>query len=103
MAIRYLASPLVSKDDLKVLADASLAASKIRADPVMARRVVDTVLLALDRHRFPWVSDDREPTEAERHLAIISTTALMASEKIKTNRRNESKDQQEKALADFFC
>src|SRR5947207_2658408 len=53
-AVRYLAGPPISADDLKVLADVeSLAAGRVRADPEMGQRVVDTVLLALDRRRFP--------------------------------------------------
>ncbi|MGK9274536.1 XamI family restriction endonuclease [Williamsia muralis] len=99
VAIRYLASPAISEDDLKVVAEAVLSPTRLRADPAMAQRVVDTVLLALDRNRFPWVSEDREPTAAERDVAIISTAALIATQKVQTARRNTSKDDQEEAVA----
>jgi hypothetical protein len=94
-AIRYLASPPLSADDLKILADASLAPTRLRNDPDMAQRVVDTVLLGLDRIRFPWVSEDREPTDAERQAAIVATSALMAARRVMTDRANESKEEQE--------
>lgn len=99
-AVRYLASPAVSADDLKVLADASLAPSRLRNDKVMAQRVIDTVLLGLDRSRFPWVAEDREPTNAERETAIVATSALMASRRVMTDRANESKQEQEQAVSD---
>jgi hypothetical protein len=65
-ALRYLAGPPISKDDLKILADASLAPGRLKADPEMAQRVVETILIALDRRRFPWISEGREPEEGER-------------------------------------
>lgn len=99
VAVRYLASPVISVDDLKVLAEAQLTPSRIRADEKMARRIISIVLLGLDRNRFPWVSENREPTEAERYAAIISTAALMATQSVQTSRRTTSKDEQEDAVA----
>lgn len=98
-AIRYLASPAISEDDLKVLAEAALSPTRLRADPNMARRVIETVLLGLDRNRFPWVGEDREPTDAERAAAVTSTAALIATQKVQTARRNTAKDDQEEAVA----
>ncbi len=99
-AVRYLASPAISEDDLKVLAEAVLSPSRLKANPEMARRVIDTVMLGLDRNRFPWVSEDREPTEAERETAITSTTALIATRRVMTDRANTSKNAQEDAVAE---
>jgi hypothetical protein len=100
-AVRYLAGPPISSDDLKVLANVeSLAAGRLRADPEMAQSVIDTVLLALDRRRFPWVAEARDPDEAEREAAALASAALMATSRVQTNRRNESKEQQEQAVAD---
>lgn len=98
-AIRYLASPAISEDDLKVLAEAVLSPKRLRDDPDTARRVIDTVLLGLDRNRFPWVSEDREPTTAEREAAVISTAALIATQKVQTARRTTAKDDQEEVVA----
>lgn len=98
-AVRYLAGPPISKDDLKTLADdASLTPSRLRANPEMARKVVEVVLLGLDRGRFPWLSENRDPTEGERQAAIIATAALLAQRSVMTDRANESKDEQEKAI-----
>lgn len=98
-AVRYLSGPAISADDLKVLTEASLAPSRLRADPDMARRVVETVMLGLDRRRFPWVSEDREPTDAEREAAALASAALIASRRVMTNRANEAKQGQEELVA----
>lgn len=99
-AIRYLASPAISADDLKILTDASLAPTRLRKNPEMARRVIDTVLLGLDRTRFPWIAEDREPSEAERETAIVATSSLIAGRRVMTDRANESKDEQEQSVAE---
>ncbi|MCM3555594.1 XamI family restriction endonuclease [Janibacter melonis] len=97
--IRYLASPAISEDDLKVLANATLSKKRIEAEPEMAKRIIDTALLGLDRNRFPWVGEDREPTEAERQVAVVSTAGLIAAQKVQTLRRNGAKDDQEDRVA----
>jgi hypothetical protein len=98
-AVRYLAGPPISEDDLITLAvDASLAASRLRNDPDMARRIIEVVLLGVDRERFPWLSANREPRGDERHAAVMATAALLARQEVQTNRANESKDEQERAV-----
>jgi hypothetical protein len=97
-AVRYLAGPPVSGDDLKVLAEASLAPSQLRKHPDMARRVIETVLLGLDRNRFPWVIENREPTEEERNAATLASAALMASRRVMTSRANDAKAEQEEQV-----
>jgi hypothetical protein len=101
-AIRYLASPAISADDLAVLAEASLSPKRLREDPAMAQRVIDTVFLGLDRNRFPWVSEGREPTPAELQTAIVSTTSLIATQRVQTDRRNAAGSEQEDAVAAFL-
>jgi len=98
VAIRYLASPFISEDDLKVLADASLAPSRLRHNSAMAGRIIEAVMTALDRRRFPWVGEDREPTEEERESAIVSTTSIIATSRAQTARRRTSKNEQEEAV-----
>ncbi|CPW95218.1 XamI family restriction endonuclease [Mycobacteroides abscessus] len=102
LSIRYLASPAISEDDLKVVADAVLSPSRIRSDEEMAKRIIATVLLALDRNRFPWVSEERQPTDVERSAAVISTAALIATQKVQTARRTASKNEQEDKVADYL-
>jgi hypothetical protein len=104
-AFRYLAGPPVSIDDWKTIAEAkSLTAKALRADAELLRRVVQVIVAGLDRRRFPWVSEGREPTEAERNAAIIASSAMMTMQRISTNRRTEGKELQESrvetALAD---
>lgn len=100
-ALRYLSGPPISQADLKTLADVeSTAPTRIRADPDIARRIVETVLLGLDRRRFPWVAEDREPEPAEKEAAALASAALWASQRISTSRRMESKAEQEAAVRD---
>ncbi len=99
-AVRYLAGPPISEDDLKTLAEASLAPSRLRNDPEMARRVIDTVLIGLDRQRFPWVVEGREPVANEREAAALASAALMATQHLSTMRRSEGKNRQEDAVRD---
>jgi len=101
-AVRYLAGPPVSADDLKELAGdgVSLAPGKLQRDPGMAKVVADTALLGLDRVRFPWIGEDREPTDSEREIAVVATAAMIATQKVQTARRNEAKDEQEEAVAE---
>ena len=95
-ALRYLAGPPISLDDLKVGADVpSLSAKKLEADPALAQRLINTVLMGLDRHRFPWVNEQREPTESERSAAVLASAALLASQRVQTARRSQSKNEQE--------
>lgn len=96
-AFRYLPGPPISKDDLAVLAQTSLS-HKSLTQPTRARAVFQTVVEGLDRRRFPWVSENREPTEAERLTAVVASTSLIASQRLATDRRNESKTLQEASV-----
>src|SRR5262249_48508397 len=98
-AVRYLSGPPISIDDLKVLADASSVAPKtLRADPGLARRLVETILTGLDRRRFPWVAEHREATDQERAAAVVASAAMVAAKRVETERRNEGKTAQEQRV-----
>jgi len=100
-AVRYLAGPPISTDDLRTLAfDVSLTASLLRANPDTAKQVMEVILANVDSARFPWISEDREPTEAERQGASVATAALLAQRAVMTSRAHESKDEQEQAVKD---
>lgn len=95
-SFRYLAGPPISYDDLKTLADTtSLSPAILRKDPDLVNRLVQTIRSGLDRNRFPWVSEQREPTSEEKYAAIIASAALVAAQRMATSRRNESKRAQE--------
>lgn len=102
-ALRYLAGPPISTDDLKTLADASLAPNKLREDPKMAARVVDTVLASLDTKRFPWVAEGRPPRDHELGAAAMASASLMATQRVQTNRRNQAKTDQEEAVKAYLA
>lgn len=98
-AFRYLAAPPISADDLKVLADASsLSSRRLRNSPADVQRLISVVRQVLDRRRFAWIVEGREPTEAERDAAVLASAALMAASRTQTNRRTKDKKQQEAAL-----
>jgi hypothetical protein len=102
-AFRYLAGPPISEDDLRVLAEATrLSRSTFRADPALPLRVVDTVLAVIDRQRFPWVTEGREPTEAERASAVLASAALLAAQRAQTRRRNTGKKEQEQRVEELL-
>jgi len=103
---RYLAGPPISLDDLKTLVDTeSLAPAYLEQHPHLVERLVQTIRAGLDRRRFPWVSEQREPTSAERDAAIIASAALIATQRVATIRRTQGKKAQEElvrlALLDY--
>lgn len=98
-AFRYLAAPPISEADLKTVADVkSLAAARLNADPNAVREIVRTVLIGIDRKRFPWIQEHRDPQENERYAAALATAALLATQRVGTNRRTTSKSDQEERV-----
>ena len=97
-AFRYLAAPPVSEDDLKTLAETTLSAATLRSDAEQAQRVRDIVLQIIDPHRFPWISENRNPTEHERMRAVVASAVLVAARKVETSRRSDAKRLQEEAV-----
>jgi hypothetical protein len=102
-AFRYLTAPPISQDDLETITDAALTPSRLRTDPDSARRIRDTVLMIIDPHRFPWLLEDRQPSEDELERAVIASAALAASSDVSTRRRNTSKDVQEQAVKELLA
>jgi hypothetical protein len=94
-ALRYLPGPPISKDDLETVADAILSPSRLKNNHEMATNVVQVIRNGLDRRRFPWVIEGREPTESERAAAVLASASLMATRRLETNRRNNEKQRQE--------
>lgn len=95
-AFRYISGPPISVDDLKTLAEiASINSNRLKNEPDSVKRIVDVIQTALDRRRFPWINEQREPTEIEKSSAIVATAALMATQRLGTNRRSRDKKLQE--------
>jgi hypothetical protein len=99
-AFRYLAGPPISDDDLKTVAEVqSLNASQLRGDPEAVKRIISVVTTGLDRRRFPWVVQERDPTEAEKHAVVLASAALMATQRVGTARRSKGKKVQEAVVS----
>lgn len=97
--LRYLTGPPISDDDLMVLIGGGrLSLTRPNAD--RAEAAADAVRLLLDPVRFPWVAEEREPTEAEKYAALVGTALLMATERLRTERRGSESVAQEAAVAD---
>ena len=95
-AFRYLAGPPISGDDLKTVAEVqSLNATQLRDDPEAVQRIISVVRMGMDRRRFPWVREERDPTEAEKKAAILASAALMATQRVGMDRRSKGKQSQE--------
>jgi len=102
-AVRYLSGPPVSEDDLEVLAEfPRLTGAAVRLNPEGAARVMSTLLATLDRGRFPWIAEDRPPTEAEKSTAAVATASLLAKSRIETRRRMAGKALQEAAVREVL-
>lgn len=96
---RYLAGPPISLDDLKTLADTnSLSLRALERNPELVQRLVEAIRAGLDRRRFPWVAEGREPTPAEREAAVLASAALVATQRAATSRRMEGKRGQEERI-----
>ena len=80
-----------------------LTPSRLRIDPQSAKRIRDTVLTIIDPHRFPWLTEGRQPSNDERERAVIASAALAASSDVGTIRRNTSKEAQEQAVKDLLA
>lgn len=94
-ALRYVAAPPISTDDLATLSGVSPGHFESAESWT---NVVETVLFVVDRKRFPWVLEGRRPTEGERHAAVVATAAQIAASRVMTARRNEAKDAQEELV-----
>lgn len=95
-AIRHLAAPPISADDLKTVVDVLV----FEGDGLTAQdALVEVALSALDPIRVPWLRDSRRPESPELATAIAWTTGVWASEKTRTARRMEPSQRQEEAVA----
>ena len=102
-ALRYLAGPPISDDDLKVIADVdSLAPSVLSKNRADVRKVFEVIERVIDRHRFPWLEEASVPTEQQREIALVASSVLLAAQRIATERRNDGKDNQETIVKDYL-
>jgi hypothetical protein len=102
-ALRYLAGPPISDDDLKVIADVnSLTPNVLSADHNAVAKVFNVIEQVIDPFRFPWVVEQRQPTEEEKDAALLASSVLLAAQRIATERRNNGKTDQETMVKDYL-
>lgn len=102
-ALRYLAGPPISDDDLQVIADVdSIAPGILTKDPEALRKVFGVIERVIDPHRFPWLDGGIAPTTQQREAALLASSVLLAAQRIATERRNEGKDTQETMVKDYL-
>lgn len=78
---RFMTVPLLSEDNLEVLAE----------DRPLAEVIVDFI----NPERFPWVVQNRQPTRSERARAVAATAELWALQRVATNKRIAAAKRQE--------
>jgi XamI restriction endonuclease len=103
-ALRYLAGPPVSADDLKTLAEVrSFSPSRLRAKNCAgAGNLLEVLRATVDPRRFPWIAAGRDPTPDEIKTAIAASAALIAGQRVQTDRRSAGKNAQESAVKAFL-
>lgn len=102
-ALRYLAGPPISDDDLRVIADVeSIAPGVLRRNPEELRKVFGVIERVIDPHRFPWMKAGHSPTGQQRETALLASSVLLAAQRIATERRNDGKESQETQLKEFL-
>lgn len=103
-ALRYLAGPPISDDDLIVIADIpSVTPSILAKNPAEMRKAFEVIRRVIDPHRFPWVRERRAPTPEERRAALLASAVLLAAQRMETDRRSQSKRSQESAVAAYLA
>lgn len=102
-ALRYLAGPPFSEDDLAVISDVeSVSGKAFKENPEALRKVFGVVARVLDPYRFPWVASRSAPTEQQREAALLASSVLLAAQRMATARRNEAKERQESKVKDYL-
>ena len=102
-ALRYLAGPPISSDDLRVIADVdSISPSVLMRNHKALRKVFDVIERVIDPHRFPWMETGGAPTDEQREASLLASSVLLATQRIATTRRNEGKESQETMVKDYL-
>jgi hypothetical protein len=106
-ALRYVAGPPVSKDDLGVLVTREITGfskTTVKKSDELVGQVLHLICKLADPFRFPWIADRRAARPFEVRRAIKMTMVLHASQTLATERRGYGKEverQLEKRLIEF--
>ncbi len=102
-ALRYLAGPPISDDDLQVIADVeSIAPGVLQNNPEALRKVFGVIERVIDPHRFPWMGTGKGPSPKQREAALLASSVLLAAQRVATERRNDGKKQQEATVKSYL-
>ena len=89
-ALRYIAGPPISADDLAVLVTRKTQRISPRAlarSDDLAEDVLALICRMADLARFPWLATRRRPTRSELRYAIRATAVSIAAQSMQTERR----------------
>ena len=90
-ALRYVAGPPVSEDDLGVLVTRKVEGvgkTEIKDNDTLPVEILRLICRLADPYRFPWVATGRAPTPRELRLAIRTTMTMQAAQALQTERRS---------------
>ena len=94
-ALRYIAGPPISADDLGVLVThktARITKTAITSHPSLANDILQLICRLADSERFPWLAQGRPPRPYELKQAIRATTSMHAAQTMQTERRAYGKE-----------
>lgn len=97
-AMRYLAAPPISEDDLSTLLGRNVSAASLRNDQAFAARLVDLIRKTIDPKRFPWVHEDKEPSQTQLDTAKVASAVVAAIQRVQTKRRGDETTDSEQAV-----
>lgn len=93
-ALRYVAGPPVSEDDLGVLVTKDVKGfnkASLKNDDALSIAVMKLICKLSDPFRFPWIAAKRDATRSELRTAIAATATMHASQALQTERRGHGK------------
>jgi XamI restriction endonuclease len=93
-ALRYMAGPPVSSDDLGVLVSRDVKGinkTLIRKSDDLVKDVLRLICKLADPVRLPWIGNGRAPTRRELRDSVASTAVLHATQSLQTERRGFGK------------
>ena len=102
-ALRYLAGPPISDDDLKTIADVRSLSKKARKDnPEAIDKVLSVIQRVIDPHRFPWVVNNTKASPEQLEAALLASAVLLAAQRVATGRRMDGKEVQEEKVKTYL-
>lgn len=93
--LRYFCGPPISEEDLWTLVGGPKF-KKMREE--WADDTAEVIAPVIDPVRFPWVLEERNPTQHELETAVTATTVILANREVATGRRGTASAEQEAAV-----